>query len=138
MSGIGGLAVVADRVQVGALVFGAVAGVAEGLLAAGVLAQVGLLPRVAAQVDLQVLQPREGLGAALELQGTHTDRHRVTPRGHTTGSHHGVRPRGHTTGEPGGRRRTQRFTGVALGNTGLGPNTHYWSAPYMNQDTGRR
>ena len=69
MSGIGGLAVVADRVQVGALVFGAVAGVAEGLLAAGVLAQVGLLPRVAAQVDLQVLQAGEGLVAALELQG---------------------------------------------------------------------
>lgn len=41
-----------DRVQVGALVLGAVAGVAEGFLAAGVLAQVRLLPRVAPQVDL--------------------------------------------------------------------------------------
>ena len=67
------------RVQVGALVLGAVAGVAEGLEAAGVLAHVGLLPRVAAQVDLQVLQPREGLGAALELQETQAGPHRVTP-----------------------------------------------------------
>lgn len=56
-----------DRVQVGALVLGAVAGVAESLLAAGVLAQVGLLPRVAPQVDLQVLQAGEGLVAALKL-----------------------------------------------------------------------
>lgn len=43
---------VSDRVQVSALMLGAVAGVAEGLLAAGVLAQVRLLPRVAPQVDL--------------------------------------------------------------------------------------
>lgn len=56
-----------DRVQVGALVLGAVAGVAESLLAAWMLAQVGLLPRVAPQVDLQVLQAGEGLVAALKL-----------------------------------------------------------------------
>jgi hypothetical protein len=36
-----------DRVQVSALVLGPVAGVAESFLAAGVLAQVGLLPCVA-------------------------------------------------------------------------------------------
>lgn len=42
--------------------------VAEGLLAAWVLAQVRLLARVAPQVDLEVLQAREGLAAALELQ----------------------------------------------------------------------
>lgn len=41
-----------DRVQVSALMLGAVAGVAEGLLATRVLAQVRLLPRVAPQVDL--------------------------------------------------------------------------------------
>ena len=63
----------------GALVLGAVAGVAEGLEAAGVLTHVRLLPRVAAQVNLQVLQPREGLGAALELQGTQANRLSVTP-----------------------------------------------------------
>lgn len=44
--------VVSDRVQVRALMLGAVAGVAEGFLAARVLAQVRLLPRVAPQVDL--------------------------------------------------------------------------------------
>ena len=58
----------AYRVEVGALVLGAVTGVAEGLLAAWVLAQVRLLARVAPQVDLEVLQAREGLAAALELQ----------------------------------------------------------------------
>lgn len=47
---------------------GAVTGVAEGLLTARVLAQVWLLARVAPQVDLEVLQPREGLAAALKLQ----------------------------------------------------------------------
>lgn len=40
--------------QMCALVFGSVAGVAEGLVAAGVLAHVGLLPSVAPQVDFQV------------------------------------------------------------------------------------
>lgn len=50
------------------LVLGAVAGVGEGLGAAGVLARVGLLPGVAAQVRLQVLQPRVRLAAALELE----------------------------------------------------------------------
>lgn len=43
---------VSDRVQVSALMLGAVAGVAEGFLAAGVLAQVRLLSCVAPQVDL--------------------------------------------------------------------------------------
>lgn len=52
------------------LVFGSVAGVAEGLVASRVLAQVGLLPCVAAQVDLQILQPREGLLAALKLKSS--------------------------------------------------------------------
>lgn len=37
-----------------ALVFGSVAGVAEGLAAAWVLARVGFLPSVAPQVDFQV------------------------------------------------------------------------------------
>lgn len=58
----------AYRVEVGALVLGAVAGVAKGLLAARVLAQVRLLARVAPQVDLEVLQPREGLAAAFKLR----------------------------------------------------------------------
>lgn len=40
--------------QMCALVFGSVAGVAEGLVAAWVLAHVGLLPGVAPQVDFQV------------------------------------------------------------------------------------
>lgn len=39
-----------------ALVFGPVTGVAEGLEAAGMLADIWLLARVAPQVDLQVLQ----------------------------------------------------------------------------------
>lgn len=39
------------------LVLGTVAGVAESLLAAWVLAQVWLLARVAPQVNLEVLQP---------------------------------------------------------------------------------
>lgn len=47
---------ISDRVQVSALMLGAVAGVAEGFLAARVLAQVRLLSCVAPQVDLQVLQ----------------------------------------------------------------------------------
>lgn len=63
-----GLCPRAYRVKVGALVLGAVAGVAEGLLAAGVLAQVRLLARVAPQMDLEVLQPREGLAAAFKLR----------------------------------------------------------------------
>lgn len=46
----------AYRVEVGALVLGPIAGVAEGLLTAWVLAQVWLLARVAPQVDLEVLQ----------------------------------------------------------------------------------
>lgn len=40
----------------GALVLGPVTGVAEGLQAAGMLADVRLLARVAPQVDLEVLQ----------------------------------------------------------------------------------
>ena len=63
-----GLCPRAYRVEVGALVLGTVAGVAEGLLTAWVLAQVRLITRVAPQVDLEILQPREGLAAALELQ----------------------------------------------------------------------
>lgn len=60
------------RVDVRALVFGAVAGVAEGFLAAGLLTHVGLLARVAPKVDLQVLQPGERLLTALKLtRGTH-------------------------------------------------------------------
>lgn len=47
----------AYRVEVGALVLGAITGVAEGLLTAWVLAQVWLLARVAPQVYLEVLQP---------------------------------------------------------------------------------
>lgn len=55
-----------------ALVLGSVAGVAEGLVAAWVLTQVGLLPRVAPQVDLQVLKAGESLLAALKLQQQNT------------------------------------------------------------------
>lgn len=56
-----------DRVQVGALVFGPVTGVAEGLQAAGMLADVRFLARVAPQVDLKVLQAWKSFGAALKL-----------------------------------------------------------------------
>lgn len=56
-----------------ALVLGSVAGVAEGLVAARVLAQVGLLPGVAPQVDLQVFQAGERLLAALKLQQQRAD-----------------------------------------------------------------
>ena len=62
-------------VEVGALVFGAVAGVTEGLVATGVLAHVGLLTCVAAQMNLQVLQTGEGLLTALKLDHTHTHTH---------------------------------------------------------------
>lgn len=44
----------AHCLQMCALVLSSVAGVAEGLVAARVLTQVGLLPSVAPQVDLQV------------------------------------------------------------------------------------
>lgn len=47
---------------------GTVAGVAEGLLATWVLAQVWLLACVAPQVDLQILQAGEGFTAAFKLQ----------------------------------------------------------------------
>lgn len=50
------------------MVLGTVAGVAEGLLATWVLAQVWLLACVAPQVDLQILQAGEGFTAAFELQ----------------------------------------------------------------------
>lgn len=63
-----GLCPQAYRVEVGTLVLGTVTGVAEGLLTAWVLAQVWLLARVAPQVDLEVLQPREGLAAAFKLR----------------------------------------------------------------------
>jgi hypothetical protein len=49
-------------------VLGTVAGVAEGLLAAWVLAQVWFLACVAPQMDLQVLQTGKGFTAAFELQ----------------------------------------------------------------------
>lgn len=48
--------------------FGSIAGVAEGFEAAGVLADVWFLSRVTPQVDLQVLQAGERLGAALKLK----------------------------------------------------------------------
>lgn len=48
------------------LVLGTVTGVAEGLLAAWVLAQVRLLTRVAPQVNLEVLEPGKGLLATFK------------------------------------------------------------------------
>lgn len=48
------------------LVLGTVAGVAESLLAAWVLAQVRLLARVAPQVNLEVLEPGKGLLATFK------------------------------------------------------------------------
>ena len=54
-------------VKVRLLVLGTVGRVGERLVA--VLAHVRLLPRVGAQVDLEVLEPRERLRAARELQG---------------------------------------------------------------------
>ena len=50
------------------LVLGAVRGVAEGLGAAWELAHVGLLPGVAPQVGLQVLQATVRLPASLKLK----------------------------------------------------------------------
>lgn len=50
------------------LMFGSVRGVGEGFVAALVLAYVRLLSSVRAQMSLQVLQTRVGLGAALKLQ----------------------------------------------------------------------
>ena len=50
------------------LVFGPIAGVAEGLGASRELAHVGFLPSVGSQVGLQVLQPAVRLPAALELK----------------------------------------------------------------------
>ena len=50
------------------LMLGAVRGVAEGLGAAWELAHVGLLPGVAPQVGLQVLQPAVSLPASLKLK----------------------------------------------------------------------
>lgn len=57
----------AHRVDVRALVFGAIAGVAEGFLTAGLLTHVGFLARVAPQMDFQVLQAGERLLTALKL-----------------------------------------------------------------------
>lgn len=59
---------ITDRVQVCSLVLGPVAGVAEGLQAAGVLTDVRFLSRVAPQVDFQILQAGKSLGAAFELK----------------------------------------------------------------------
>lgn len=50
------------------LMLGAVRGVAEGLGAPGELAHVGLLPCVAPQVGLEVLQPAVRLPASLKLK----------------------------------------------------------------------
>jgi hypothetical protein len=55
-------------VHVGALVLGSVGGVAESFGAAGVLALVRPFTRVGAEVDLEVLQAREGLFAPFELK----------------------------------------------------------------------
>lgn len=55
-------------VQVCALVLGAVAGVAESLLAARMLTQVWLLPSVTPQVNLEVLKPRKCLVAPFKLK----------------------------------------------------------------------
>lgn len=60
------------------LVLGPVRGVGEGLVAAFVLADVGFLPGVRAQVGLQVLQAGVGLGAALELQRRSLERKFMT------------------------------------------------------------
>lgn len=65
-SGLGGKS--SDRVQVRALVLGPVAGVAESLQTAGVLADVWFLSCVAPQVDLQVFQAGKCLGATLKLK----------------------------------------------------------------------
>lgn len=56
-----------DCVQMCALVFGPVTGVAEGLEAAGMLADVRFLSGVAPQVDLQVFQAWKRFGAAFKL-----------------------------------------------------------------------
>lgn len=50
------------------LVLGSVRGVGEGFVATLMLADIGFLPGVRAQMSLQVLQAGVGLGAALELQ----------------------------------------------------------------------
>lgn len=65
----------AHRVQMCALVLCSVAGVAEGLEAARVLADVGFLSGVASQVDLQVLQAGERFGAALKLRKKNIKEH---------------------------------------------------------------
>lgn len=57
----------AHRVDVRALVFGAIAGVAEGFLTAGMLTNIGFLTCVAPEVDFKVLQARECLLTALKL-----------------------------------------------------------------------
>jgi hypothetical protein len=56
------------RVEVCSLMLGPVGAVGEALGAGGELAEVGPLTCVAPLVDLQVLQPRERLVAAFELQ----------------------------------------------------------------------
>lgn len=56
------------RVDVCSLVFGSIAGVAEGFLTPGVLTHVGLLARVAPQMDFQVLQAGKRLLTALKLK----------------------------------------------------------------------
>ena len=56
-----------DRVDVRAVMLGAVGRVAERLVAAVVLAEVRPLASVRANVNLEVLQPRERLTAAFAL-----------------------------------------------------------------------
>ena len=74
------------RVDVGALVFGPVGTVGEGLAAGRVLAQVGLLARVRPQVDLEVLQTREGLGTAVVLRHPKTNKQTNQENGQLQGA----------------------------------------------------
>lgn len=56
-----------DCVQVCSLVFSSVARVAERLVASRMLTQIGFLPSVATQVDLQVFKSGKSLAAAFKL-----------------------------------------------------------------------
>jgi len=56
------------RIEVSSLVFRPITAVREGLLAPVMLTHVRPLARVGPQVDLEVLQTREGFRAALKLQ----------------------------------------------------------------------
>lgn len=67
LTSLWGFQVCAHRVDVRSLVFGAIAGVAEGFLTAGLLTHVGFLARVTPQMDFQVLQAGKRLLTALKL-----------------------------------------------------------------------